>query len=139
MKAKVPEVRLVCGHLVLYRNPPSPGDWVWCTRCDKGVQVARDAPQSMDHEPCTVQRLRTVGPDPRRGRRRTRATDWAAGPPARVLLACTHVRWYRPPSPARGDHITCGCCGRPTVVLRPVRRSDRHGGPWSPAQLGVPA
>lgn len=133
-----------CGHLTLYACPrPEPGDWLWCTRCDRGVQVVRE-PRNMDHETWTMDhgpRAVLVLPRGRRRQfvgRRTRATDWASGPAASVELSCGHVLYYRPPSPARGDRITCGWCGASVLVLKPVRRSDRHGGPWTDYELDVP-
>lgn len=129
-----------CGHRTLYRKPaPRPGDWLWCTRCDRGVQVTSvDEEQTMDHGPCSVTRL-PRGRWRRTEQARQRATDWSAGPQAVVVLACGHVRHYRPPSPARGDWITCGCCGRPTIVLLPRRRADRHAMPLTEADVYGPS
>jgi hypothetical protein len=62
-------------------------------------------------------------------------TDWSAGPPAHVVLSCGDELDYKPPSPAKGDLITCGRCGRSAVVLRPVRRLDRHAPPLAPEDL----
>lgn len=132
-------MRLSCGHLVLYRRPaPEHGDWLWCVRCDTGVRVAIRDTRTTEHGPRSITQLP-------RGRRRsfaqrlTRATDWASGPASSIELSCGHVRYYRPPSPARGDRITCGCCGAPALVLAPVRRTARHCGPWSAEDLSVPA
>lgn len=137
-RQRVAEVLFGCGHRALFRSAPQPGDWVWCTRCDRGVQVAGRHHEADDPERPGIVVLRR-GRRRRTDERRTRATDWASGPAAVVVLLCGHIRYFRPPSPAKGDQITCGCCGRATLVLRPVRRSDRHGGPWTHYDLGVPA
>lgn len=43
------ELRLACGHQLTYPKPePSPGDLVWCTRCDAGRVVADDANDAND-------------------------------------------------------------------------------------------
>lgn len=62
-------------------------------------------------------------------------TDWSSGPPARVVLSCGHDHLFKPPSPARGDLITCGTCGRAAVVEKPPRRLDRHAPPLTAEDL----
>ena len=62
-------------------------------------------------------------------------TDWSSGPPAHVVLSCGHEHDFKPPSPAKGDLVTCGTCGTAAVVVKPVRRLDRHAPPLAPEDV----